>query len=234
MRQLLRRIPGVVTIYRHTCVLARMAYEGWWADRRRLNDRSFLRQQWDAGVPAEQERYARVLTALTEQLGEPPWGEVLEVGCGEGLFTLELARRCRLVTACDVSTVACARAAERCAAHPHVRVSQREIEKDSISGKFDVVFAMGVLEYIHGRDRLDRVTHKLAEALRGGGILVLNSSRLPPDMEGAWWARWLGEGGLHHMAFLEGRHGLRLFHREIHPAYVAALYQKAGTADATR
>jgi len=131
MKRLLRRIPGLAATYRHARFLARVAYERRWADLQLMNDASHLRGDWDFSAPVEQERYARVLAAVAERRGPAGWGHVLEVGCAEGLFTLELARRASSVTAIDVSRVACARCptpratpsrarfAARCNARPH-------------------------------------------------------------------------------------------------------------------
>jgi O-methyltransferase len=48
-------------------------------------------------------------------------------------------------------------------------------------------------------------------------------------MEHAWWARWLAEGGLQHVNFINGRHGLQLVHLELHEelhGYVIAVFEK--------
>jgi len=234
MKQLLRRIPGLITIYQHGSVLASVAYERWWVNPRVAYDRSHLRGEWNFAAPSEQERYERVLAAVAKHRGPGSWGEVLEVGCSEGLFTKELADRCAAVTACDVSPVALGRAAERLAAYPNVQVRESNLLRDSIPGMFDIVLAMGVLEYIHGRGNLRRVINRLVRALRTGGLLVVNAERLLPNLERAWWARWLVEGGLNHAGFIDRREGLRLIHYEVYPRYVIAVFQKTGKANVVR
>jgi O-methyltransferase len=234
MKQLLRRIPGLITIYQHGSVLASVAYERWWVNPQVAYDRSHLRGEWNFVAPAEQERYGRVLAAVANHRGPGTWGEVLEVGCSEGLFTKELAARCAAVTACDVSPVALGRAAERLAAYPHVQVRQSNLLRDSIAGVFDIVFVMGVLEYIHGRRNLRRVIGKLVKTLRAGGLLVVNAQRLPPQMERTWWARWLVEGGANYADFIDGRQGLRLIRHEVYPGYVIALFQQTGKEQVVR
>jgi len=234
MKQLLRRIPGLTTIYQHASVLATIAYERWWANPQVMNDRSHLRGDWNFAAPAEQERYGRVLAAVANQRGAGSWGEVLEVGCSEGLFTTELAARCASVTACDISPVALARAAERLAQYPHVQLRQLNLPRDSISGMFDVVFGMDITEFVHGRGNLRRLTSKLAATLRAGGLLVMNPLRLPPNLERAWWARWLVEGGTHYVDFVDGREGLHLIHCESYPNYLVAIFQKTCQPQAVR
>jgi len=234
MKQLLRRIPGLTAIRQQATVLVRIAYERWCVDPQVMNDRSHLRGEWDFAAPAEQERYGRVVAAVANQRGAGSWGEVLEVGCSEGLFTTELARRCASVTACDISPVALARAAERLAQYPHVQLRQLNILRDSVSGMFDVVFVMGVLQFVHSRGHVRRIARKLARTLRTGGLLVVNEVRLPPQMERTWWARWLVQGGSNHVDFIDGREGLHLIHHEVYPGYVVALFQQTGKEQVVR
>jgi O-methyltransferase len=234
MKQLLRRIPGLTAIRQQATVLARIAYERWWVDPQAMNDRSHLRGEWNFATPAEQERYQRVLAAVASQRGPGSWGEVLEVGCSEGLFTSELARRCASVTACDISPVALGRARERLAVYPHVQLRQLNVLRDSVSGMFDVVFVMGVQQFVHSRGDVRRIARKLARALRTGGLLVMNPLRLPPNLERTWWARWLVEGGSNHVDFIDGREGLHLIHQEVYPGYVVALFQQTGKEQVVR
>lgn len=119
-----------------------------------------------------------------------------------------------------------ARAAQHLAPHPHVRVLQLDVMRDPITAQHDLVFAMGVLEFVHGPDLLQRVTTKLSAALRLGGLLVVNDVRLPLEIEDTWWARGLAEGGTNQASFMDGRGGLRLVDEHIHPAYVIALFEK--------
>ena len=224
MKGILRRVPGLVTTYRHAQHLSAIAYERWWADLQRLSDRSILEGEWNFEAPPEQERYRRVLAAVATQRGTSSWGDALEIGCAEGLFTGELLRRCATVAAYDVSHVACERTARTL---PELRVERRNIERDPVSGLFDLVFMMGVLGYVHGRGRIGEVTAKVADALRPGGLLVFNELRIDDSrFENCWWARAFAEGGLQLLKFLDGRDGLRLIHREIHRKYVIGIYEK--------
>lgn len=158
------------------------------------------------------------------------------MGCSEGVFTLQLARRCRSVAAYDISPVACMRAAERCTAYPQVRVEKLNVIRDDIPGHYDVVFVMDLLEYIHGRTRMKEVVAKLANAVRDGGLFVFCGCRLPAAIRGKWLVRRLPEGGDSLVAFLSGGFGLRLAYQEMHPEtgrnfpgypdHVIALFEK--------
>ncbi len=216
MRKILKRVPGVPKLYRQIVLLKIIAQERWFADRRLMNDRSHLTGEWNFGSLANEERYERALRLVARSMGTDYWGDVLEVGCASGLFTERLAERCQSLTANDISPVACARTAERLSKYTHLRVENCDLDFDPIAGCFDVVFAMDVLEFIHGRDRLDRVGRKLAGAVRSGGVLILSACRLPEGLRRCWWSPIFPEGADNIVNYFSLRFGLRLVHKEIH------------------
>ena len=211
-----------------------------WANPQRMNDRYYLRRIYNFETPVERERYNRTLAAVLRQRAIDTWGDVFEVGCAEGIFTLELAPRCRSVTACDVSSVACRRAAERCRQYSNVRIEHLDVVQGTISGLYDLVFAMDVLDCIHGRGRINRVVANLADAVRPGGLLIISVCYLPSD----WWARWLVENGDNLISFVQKRWDLRLIHQQQYPDpshripgyldHVIALFEKVESSDAIR
>jgi SAM-dependent methyltransferase len=220
----LRRVPGLLTTYRHAQLLSTVAYERWWVDSRRRNDRAILQGEWRFETDAEQRRYHAVLAAVARFRKPGSWGDVLEIGCAEGLFTTELAGRSGSLTAYDVSPVACDRTARML---PDVRVRCLDIQREEVPGTFDLVFLMCVLGTLHGRRTLARVSANIAQALRPGGLLIFNELRFhDPHVERAWWARALVEGGLALTKFLDGRNGLHVMHQEMHRAHVIAIYEK--------
>jgi 2-polyprenyl-3-methyl-5-hydroxy-6-metoxy-1,4-benzoquinol methylase len=217
MKALVRRIPGAVRSYRQARIVYSVAAARWRNDRERMNDHLHLVPEWDFGAPAVQERNARILRALGEHGAAREQVSALEVGCADGIFTRELAARGVSVTACDISSVARARAAERCAQFPRVTIRRLDLERDAIPGQYDWIFAMDVLEYIHGRDRLGNGINRLAGALRPDGVLVVTGCRLAEELRTAWWNRWLPEGADALLQFMDGRCGLQMVHREAHP-----------------
>ena len=226
LKAALKKIPGARKGVRQYRVLSSIARERFLADRSGECDQAHIRQDWDFSSPPEQERYSRVLRAVTAHRGAHGWGHVLEAACSEGIFTLELAARSRAVEAWDLSPLACARARERCAAAPGVSVCNRDLLRTSTEGTFDMVFLMCVLEYFYGRDQHRRVLANLCAALRPGGLLVFNSTRLPACDEHSWWARWLVQGAVQQSAFLAKRPDLREISREVHADDVVAVYEK--------
>ena len=224
LKAALQRVPGLVAMYRHAQLLSTVAYERWWIDAPRRNDQAILNGEWHFESSVEQQRYQSVLAAVDRLCGPAPWGDVLEIGCAEGLFTRELVERSNSVTACDLSPIACERTALAVAG---ARVHRIDISREAIEGTFDVVFLMCVLGTLHGRRTLKRVTANLAHAVRPGGLLIFNDLRFHDSrIEGSWWARALVEGGLELVKFLDDRDGLRLIHEEDHRGHVVAIYKK--------
>jgi SAM-dependent methyltransferase len=210
--------------YRHARLLSSVAYERWWLELQQSNDRAILNGEWHFETDAEQQRYHAVLSVIGRLRGPAAWGDVLEIGCAEGLFTRELVERSNSVTACDVSPIACERTA---VAVPRARVRRIDISREAIEGTFDVVFLMCVLGALHGRRTLRRVSANIAHAVRPGGLLIFNELRFhDPRVESSWWPRALVEGGLELVKFLNGRDGLRLIHQEDHRGHVIGIYEK--------
>ena len=125
----LHRILGLYGLYRHSRVLSFFVDHTREANLLRLKpqeaaDEAHLSKAWNFDNPVEREWQSHVLATLQSLNGTAPWGDSLEVGCSEGVFTLRLAQRCRSVTAYDISPVAVERAAKRCGACANVRIQQ--------------------------------------------------------------------------------------------------------------
>lgn len=108
---------------------------------------------------------------LLEQLLPP--GEVLDLGCADGLLTQRLARRHRRVVGVDASPLRLQRTRLRCAAFPTGRVELREALfedfEPSAGERFDAVVLSCVLEHLaHPSALLARA----ATWLRTGGRVV--------------------------------------------------------------
>jgi SAM-dependent methyltransferase len=127
VKGILRRVPGLATTYRHARLLSSVAYERWWLELQQSNDRAILNGEWHFETDAEQQRYHAVLSAIGRLRGPAAWGDVLEIGCAQGLFTRELVERSNSVTACDVSPIACERTA---VAVPGARVRRIDISRE--------------------------------------------------------------------------------------------------------
>jgi SAM-dependent methyltransferase len=128
---------------------------------------------WDFATNAyERAKYARTLAALGPP--ERRFGRALEAGCSIGVFTALLAPRCRELVALDASATAVARATERVAPLPHVRVERRVLPEDLPDGPFDLVVCSEILYY--WSERLLRRFLTAAESLLapGGSLLAVH------------------------------------------------------------
>ena len=91
----------------------------------------------------EHDRYLWTLAAL----GQRRFARALEVGCSLGIFTEQLAAHCDELLAVDISEVSVARAGERLARFPHVRVERRTVPAEMPEGPFDLIVCADVLVY---------------------------------------------------------------------------------------
>jgi 2-polyprenyl-3-methyl-5-hydroxy-6-metoxy-1,4-benzoquinol methylase len=147
-----------------------------------------------ASVAEEQERYATALSLLDASLsGSRP--KALEIGCGEGLFTAELASRCESVLAVDISDVSLERAKGRLANDARVEFRQWNIREDPVPGTFDLIVCMDVICAIHRPTAQRRAIRNVIRPIAPGGHVLVSAVIQNQTIEGAAWARVLGEGG---------------------------------------
>lgn len=120
----------------------------------------------------------------------PDSGDVLELGCGVGLVSLELALAAggRKVVAVDVDpskTDVARRAVRRAGAEGQVRVEDVPLDWSPPTGTFDAVVVVDVL-YLLGRDAAFELLDRLVDALRPGGVLVVKEMASSPRWKAAW------------------------------------------------
>lgn len=207
---------GIRRLYHQTRYLIQIAREVWFTDPVAMNDRSHREQEWNFGTGPDRDRWTRVLALVSGQLGER-WGDVLEIGCAEGIVTEEIARYATTLVAGDISPLARERAAARLSDASHVRIVPLNLSHDPL-GTYDLTFAMDVLEFVHGRARVRETIAKLAAAVRPGGLLVISMCRYPTELRNAWWQRWVPEGADRVIPLIEVHPELERLHCEPHPA----------------
>ncbi|WP_282792016.1 class I SAM-dependent methyltransferase [Streptomyces sp. CC224B] len=122
-----------------------------------------------AADPRPNARLTEIVTEL-----DPPVGDALDLGCGEGGDALWLARRGWRVTAVDVSAVAVERLTALARAHglaDRIAAARHDLRASFPEGAFDLVSA----HYLHTPLDLDRaaVLGTAARALRPGGLLLV-------------------------------------------------------------
>lgn len=125
---------------------------------------------------AKQYRYQRrKYRALLSMLPDRRYGEVLDIGCGIGVFTRELAPYAERVTGIDVSSEAVARARTLSAGVANARFETADIETFDTPNRFSLVVLADVIYYLAppvdaaAKD----IAGRLAALLEPGGLLLL-------------------------------------------------------------
>ncbi|WP_182111381.1 MULTISPECIES: bifunctional 2-polyprenyl-6-hydroxyphenol methylase/3-demethylubiquinol 3-O-methyltransferase UbiG [unclassified Actinotalea] len=103
----------------------------------------------------------------------PPWGRVLDVGCGEGLLTRRLAGAAtREVVGVDASPVVVDRARAQ-ADSPLLRYVTGDAMTADLGGPFDLVTCVATLHHLPLRDGIARLRGLVAP---GGALVVVGLS----------------------------------------------------------
>jgi SAM-dependent methyltransferase len=147
---------------------------------------------WNWESPAGKLRWARRVKMLSSHL--KPGMTVLELGCGTGSFTLELARSGADVVAIDVSPELLEIANANCSA-PNVRYQIQNAYALSYSERvFDSVVGSSVLHHLEIKEALQEIYRVLKP---GGAIYFTEPNMLNPQIaiqkNVPWVKRKLGD-----------------------------------------
>lgn len=108
--------------------------------------------------------------------GIPIGGRILEIGCGPGTATVELARRGYAITAVEIGVEMTARARENCRAFPKVAVENVSFEDCPLEREaFDAVVSASAFHWVSPEVKFV----KSAAALRPNGSIALLWNRFP-------------------------------------------------------
>ena len=157
----------------------------------------------------ERRKYAATVAAVADLA---PIGRGLEVGCSIGELTAHLAPLCRELVAIDCSPTAAARARERLAALPQVRVEVRCAPDSLPEGPFDLIVCSEVL-YYWSAPLLRTALGRLRALLAPGGALLAVHWRGPVR-------HYPLDGRQAHRLLLDECDGLVHARSETHPRYL--------------
>ena len=115
----------------------------------------------------EREKYSATLAAC----GPGPFSQALELGGSIGVFTAQLAARCRSLTSIDSAPTAVASARARLDRHPQVEVILGSIPAGIPKRPYDLVVASEILYYLEPAD-LTATLAALADLMNPGTALV--------------------------------------------------------------
>jgi 2-polyprenyl-3-methyl-5-hydroxy-6-metoxy-1,4-benzoquinol methylase len=117
---------------------------------------------------------------------------VLDVGCGHGMHTARVARRCRWVAGVDgdLTALVVARRMSRSLPAPGTSFFAADLEQGLpvSSARFDTVLCLDLLEHLHHRDLL---LTEIRRVLKPGGLLLLSVPNRATS-----WKRRLERAGL--------------------------------------
>jgi 2-polyprenyl-3-methyl-5-hydroxy-6-metoxy-1,4-benzoquinol methylase len=143
-----------------------------------------------SGVGDELAGYERALLRCMPSSCE----RVLEVGCGDGALTRQVARRARSVLALDLSPEMIRLARARSAGFDNIDYRLADVTATDLPRRaFDVVFSAATLHHVPLAPTLER----LAESVRPGGVLLVQDLVSRPGLlwvpvnAAAWLARRL-------------------------------------------
>jgi len=153
-----------------------------------------MRRTWDAAAGSGEARVLgtgesaeRQVERILSLLGPAPDGMCLEVGCGDGRMTVELARRFAGVLAVDVSPLMLERAAQR--GLENVRLQR--VSGLALDGVPDrcaaVVVCYGVLQHLPRKALVARLLAEVARTLAPDGKAVVHLPVLAPTVRARSW-----------------------------------------------
>jgi len=178
---------------------------------------------WAYGSPYEQLKYERTLSLL-------PRGTIdraLELACSEGWFSVMLAPRVGHLTAADISETALGRARQRCAQFANIDYRRLDFFDEPLPEGLDLLVCSEVLYDLRNEMELQRVTAKLAAALKPGGHLLTAHARLLNDDPTRSGFDWDGAFGVEGIArALAGTRGLALERSMQAELYRVDLYRR--------
>jgi SAM-dependent methyltransferase len=173
----------------------------------------------------EQLRFAKQTELLDAARDGQTFESGLEIGCAEGLYTETVAERCAALQVLEFSPTALERTRRRRKWSNSVRFDRFDVRNDNIPGTYDLIVIAGVLEYFSSPATFRRIRANLCNALRAEGILLVETTRVNPVVENAWWARLLVRGRWIN-EFISKGPGLTPVSSAITESYVIHLFRK--------
>jgi SAM-dependent methyltransferase len=202
-----------------------------WASSLGTVDRDFAERNdpWRYETnPVEHARFLKQTELLDDVRNGQLFESGLEIGCAEGLYTEILAERCKSLLVLDLSPTALARAQGRRRWSERVRFAAFDLRSEVVPSTFDLIIVAGVLEYFSRPSTLFRIREKLTAALRPNGYLLVETTRVNPIVENAWWGRRLIRGKWIN-AFISGHPSLTIISSLMTDSYSLTLCRKLGS-----
>jgi len=161
---------------------------------------------WNFTSPAGRLRLARRVDLFVDRLGlRARRQRVLELGCGTGMYTEQVAPHCGELVAVDISDHLLREARARVAGVRFVRQNLERIDADALGGPFDAVYGCSVLHHLDLEATLPQLRALLAPGAR---LAFSEPNLLNPQVQvmfsGFAWARRKWAVSETEMAFYPG------------------------------
>ncbi|HKD08163.1 MAG TPA: methyltransferase domain-containing protein [Bryobacteraceae bacterium] len=145
-----------------------------------------MADRWDSALYEDRHSFVwKSSSDLIDQLDPKPGERVLDLGCGTGHLTAQIAERGTEIIGIDSSASMIAQARQN---YPKLRFQLADARDFTFDDPFDAVFSNAVLHWVH---EAGSVIGSIAKALKPGGRFVLefggrgNTARLVKGLEGA-------------------------------------------------
>lgn len=172
----------------------------------------------------EQERHRVAAAMLRAASANQPFSRILEIGCGEGVFTELLATNCNSLLAVDFSRVALDRARKHKDWGGSVAFQEWDLRRDPMPGHFDLIVAMDVLMYVRRPNALGGVIDKMIRGMRPGDLMLVGNP-YEEDVFRYWWGKFFMRGRWA-IAALAARPELEVVSETTTEAHVLALLRR--------
>ena len=147
---------------------------------------------WDLAFSDETLPEADFLQAVATQFSPRPVKSVLELGCGGGRQTLEMAKRGYSVTAIELNP-SCVTWTQRRLARQHLSADVQcgDMARFQLSKPVDLAHCLvNTFRHLTSEESARRHLQCVAAALKSGGLYVLGFHLLPPDAAEIDCERW--------------------------------------------
>lgn len=192
LRSALERVPVLRSAITQTVEIKNTLLDDRRAEKSQLEDFYAEEDPYGFERPEEAIRFERGIQMLDAVRGGNRFGRAFEVGCSEGKFTAMLASRCEQIVGVDLSERALERARLRCREFSNIDFAVWNMRYDAVPGKFDVIMAIGVVEYVHRPSTIAIIRDRMVAALNPGGYLLIGTT--VSEVQNTWLGRKLLRG----------------------------------------
>lgn len=183
---------------------------------------------WGYAGGGQQERYKIALQIIDRALDGKREPRILEIGCGEGLFTEMLVTRGARIVAADSSPVALDRARMLLGAHSNIEFRVFDVLTERIDERFDLIVIDHVIDLFARRAIYRKVAEQATLMLTSNGTVLIGAMRAFDLTENARWSLFLLAGGVAILDWIGRNTSLTPVETLTRSFYTYTLYRRRG------